>query len=95
MKMNVGGGESLKLMWKQCSIDPSWQYKKEGIFEIFPAGLRVLVVDDDRVCLVILEKMLKACLYEGIYMYICIHVSSSISGICITNVVNWGLTGIF
>ncbi|KAM7485023.1 hypothetical protein LguiA_001032 [Lonicera macranthoides] len=60
--MNVGGGESSK--WKQCSIDPSWQYKKEGIFEIFPAGLRVLVVDDDRVCLVILEKMLKACLYE-------------------------------
>ncbi|XP_041027152.1 two-component response regulator ARR1-like isoform X1 [Juglans microcarpa x Juglans regia] len=30
----------------------------------FPAGLRVLVVDDDPTCLVILEKMLRACLYE-------------------------------
>ncbi|XP_057430148.1 two-component response regulator ARR2-like isoform X2 [Lotus japonicus] len=30
----------------------------------FPAGLRVLVVDDDPTCLVILERMLRACLYE-------------------------------
>ncbi|KAG2726410.1 hypothetical protein I3760_01G111500 [Carya illinoinensis] len=30
----------------------------------FPAGLRVLLVDDDPTCLVILEKMLRACLYE-------------------------------
>ncbi|KAG2721353.1 hypothetical protein I3760_02G078500 [Carya illinoinensis] len=30
----------------------------------FPAGLRVLVVDDDPTCLVILEKMLRNCLYE-------------------------------
>ncbi|MCI01117.1 two-component response regulator ARR1-like [Trifolium medium] len=32
----------------------------------FPAGLRVLVVDDDPTCLMILEKMLRTCLYEGI-----------------------------
>lgn len=32
----------------------------------FPAGLRVLVVDDDPTCLRILEKMLRTCLYEGI-----------------------------
>lgn len=31
----------------------------------FPAGLRVLVVDDDPTCLMILEKMLRTCLYEG------------------------------
>lgn len=31
----------------------------------FPAGLRVLVVDDDPTCLRILEKMLRTCLYEG------------------------------
>ena len=31
----------------------------------FPAGLRVLVVDDDPTCLRILEKMLGTCLYEG------------------------------
>lgn len=31
----------------------------------FPAGLRVLVVDDDLACLKILEKMLLKCLYRG------------------------------
>ncbi|KAK3189019.1 hypothetical protein Dsin_028580 [Dipteronia sinensis] len=30
----------------------------------FPAGLRVLVVDDDLTCLMILERMLRTCLYE-------------------------------
>lgn len=30
----------------------------------FPAGLRVLVVDDDPTCLKILDKMLKRCLYQ-------------------------------
>ncbi|KAM0024419.1 putative response regulator and transcription factor RR-A-type family [Helianthus debilis subsp. tardiflorus] len=32
----------------------------------FPDGLRVLVVDDDQTCLMILEKMLKKCNYEAI-----------------------------
>ena len=31
----------------------------------FPAGLRVLLVDDDPTCLMILEKMLRTCFYEG------------------------------
>lgn len=31
----------------------------------FPAGLRVMVVDDDTTCLSILEKMLRRCLYQG------------------------------
>ncbi|KAF5771063.1 putative response regulator and transcription factor RR-A-type family [Helianthus annuus] len=35
-----------------------------GVPEKFPAGLRVLVVDDDPTCLVMLEKMLKKCNYE-------------------------------
>ncbi|KAL6187546.1 hypothetical protein ACLB2K_038944 [Fragaria x ananassa] len=30
----------------------------------FPAGLRVMVVDDDTTCLSILEKMLRRCLYQ-------------------------------
>jgi CheY-like chemotaxis protein len=30
-----------------------------------PAGLRVLVVDDDPLCLKITEQMLKRCNYEG------------------------------
>lgn len=33
----------------------------------FPAGLRVLVVDDDPTWLKILEKMLKKCNYEGLF----------------------------
>lgn len=31
----------------------------------FPAGLRVLVVDDDNTCLKIVEQMLRRCLYRG------------------------------
>jgi two-component response regulator ARR-B family len=33
--------------------------------EVFPMGLRVLVVDDDPTWLKILEKMLRKCSYEG------------------------------
>ncbi|KAL6522867.1 hypothetical protein OROHE_016714 [Orobanche hederae] len=36
----------------------------DGVSDQFPAGLRVLVVDDDPTCLRILEKMLENCLYE-------------------------------
>lgn len=36
----------------------------DGFSDQFPAGLRVLVVDDDPTCLRIMEKMLKYCLYE-------------------------------
>ncbi|KAI3677293.1 hypothetical protein L1987_86917 [Smallanthus sonchifolius] len=35
-----------------------------GVPDQFPAGLRVLVVDDDPTCLMILEKMLRHCNYE-------------------------------
>ena len=37
----------------------------DAVSDQFPAGLRVLVVDDDPTCLMILEKMLRTCLYEG------------------------------
>ncbi|CAL0325408.1 unnamed protein product [Lupinus luteus] len=36
----------------------------DGVSDQFPAGLRVLVVDDDPTCLMILEKMLRTCLYQ-------------------------------
>lgn len=39
--------------------------------ECFPAGLRVLVVDDDPTWLKILEKMLKRCNYEGSFFTPC------------------------
>ncbi|KAL8216810.1 hypothetical protein R6Q57_023647 [Mikania cordata] len=35
-----------------------------GVPDKFPAGLRLLVVDDDPTCLLILERMLKKCNYE-------------------------------
>ncbi|CAL5323649.1 unnamed protein product [Camellia sinensis] len=44
---------------------PLWQIPART--DAFPAGLRVLVVDNDLVWLRILEKMLKKCSYEGKY----------------------------
>ncbi|KAL8157954.1 two-component response regulator ARR2-like isoform X1 [Apium graveolens] len=36
----------------------------DGVSDQFPVGLRVLVVDDDSTCLVILQRMLMLCRYE-------------------------------
>ncbi|XP_022869364.1 two-component response regulator ARR2-like isoform X2 [Olea europaea var. sylvestris] len=36
----------------------------DGVVHPFPAGLRVLVVDDDVICLTVLQRMLQKCLYE-------------------------------
>lgn len=36
-----------------------------GVPDQFPVGLRVLVVDDDVICLKILEQMLRRCSYHG------------------------------
>ncbi|KAL3634637.1 hypothetical protein CASFOL_021691 [Castilleja foliolosa] len=41
----------------------SWK-SGDAVSNQFPAGLRVLVVDDDSTCLVILEKMLRNCKYK-------------------------------
>ena len=62
--MNLGGGQTAKAM----SAPSSSASLKSGdvVSDQFPAGLRVLVVDDDPTCLRILEKMLRNCLYEGI-----------------------------
>ncbi|KAI5071045.1 hypothetical protein GOP47_0013296 [Adiantum capillus-veneris] len=35
-----------------------------GNWSEFPAGLRVLVVDDDQICLLILDRLLQECLYR-------------------------------
>lgn len=43
----------------------SGRNQSEPVVEMFPSGLRVLVVDDDPTCLMILERMLRTCLYEG------------------------------
>lgn len=53
-------------MFMPSSSSVSWK-SGDGVSDQFPAGLRVLVVDDDPTCLKILEKMLRNCLYEGKY----------------------------
>jgi two-component response regulator (ARR-B family) len=41
---------------------------EEMAADTFPAGLRVLAVDDDRVCLKVLERQLKYCNYNGVFL---------------------------
>lgn len=38
--------------------------------EQFPVGLRVLVVDDDLLCLRIIEQMLRKCKYNGLFLFL-------------------------
>lgn len=63
-KMNPSNGKGSVSM---ASSSGGWK-AGDVVLDQFPAGLRVLVVDDDPTCLVILEKMLRACLYEGILL---------------------------
>ncbi|KAA8527406.1 hypothetical protein F0562_034879 [Nyssa sinensis] len=57
--MNLGGHAA-----KSLSM-PSTSWKSgDGVPDQFPVGLRVLVVDDDSTCLMILQKMLRTCLYD-------------------------------
>ncbi|CAL1397333.1 unnamed protein product [Linum trigynum] len=42
----------------------SWKSNEAPVADKFPVGLRVMVVDDDPTCLMILEKMLRTCKYE-------------------------------
>lgn len=71
MKMNIGNGGGGGSM-SAPSSSGAWR-TGDGISDQFPAGLRVLVVDDDPTCLLILEKMLQTCRYEGtlFYLFIC------------------------
>lgn len=43
-------------------------YGKMEPADEFPAGLRILVVDDDPTCLAILKKMLQQCSYQGVLL---------------------------
>ncbi|XP_057476319.1 two-component response regulator ARR2-like isoform X3 [Actinidia eriantha] len=59
MNFGVQGEKSMSMP----SSSASWKCG-DGVSDHFPVGLRVLVVDDDPTCLMILEKMLRNCLYE-------------------------------
>ena len=81
--MNLGGGQVVnKQSMMPSSSGASWKSTTGGgvsgggggggdggVPDQFPAGLRVLVVDDDPTCLKILEKMLRNCNYEGTYKH--------------------------
>ncbi len=51
--------------------------KMEPQTDDFPAGLRILVVDDDLICLAILQKMLQHCSYQGVFFFSVLHICSS------------------
>uniref|UniRef100_A0A5B6YQH2 Two-component response regulator n=1 Tax=Davidia involucrata TaxID=16924 RepID=A0A5B6YQH2_DAVIN len=59
--MNLGGHGAKSVLMPSSSV--AWK-SGDGVSDQFPAGLRVLLVDDDPTCLMILEKMLRNCLYE-------------------------------
>ncbi|QCD80027.1 two-component response regulator ARR-B family [Vigna unguiculata] len=58
--MNLGNGKGSMSTVTTTAVMKSG----DAVSDQFPAGLRVLVVDDDPTCLMILEKMLRTCLYE-------------------------------
>ncbi|KAL3505670.1 hypothetical protein ACH5RR_031052 [Cinchona calisaya] len=61
--MNLGSSQIAKIMHVNSSCTSSLK-SDDVVSDQFPAGLRVLVVDDDPTCLRILEKMLRNCHYE-------------------------------
>jgi CheY-like chemotaxis protein len=54
---------------------PSQAAEQQGKAVAFPAGLRVLLVDDDPVCLMVIGQMLRACQYEGGWGVLCASVT--------------------
>jgi hypothetical protein len=44
-------------------------HKDVDFVDEFPVGMRVLLVNDDPICLMILERMLHLCSYHGLLLY--------------------------
>ncbi|KAK8709813.1 hypothetical protein V6N13_060815 [Hibiscus sabdariffa] len=61
--MNSSSGKTY-MSTSNCSTGRKAGDAAAAAADQFPVGLRVLVVDDDPTCLMILEKMLRTCLYE-------------------------------
>ena len=45
------------------------QSGEDGAFDRFPVGMRVLAVDDDPICLKVLETLLRKCQYQGLFPF--------------------------
>lgn len=59
---------ALRPQSSSCSLNgcqPGCRAADVTVSDQFPAGLRVLIVDDDPTCLRILSQMLRRCMYEG------------------------------
>lgn len=41
---------------------------ENGVMDQFPIGMRVLAVDDDPICLKVLENLLRKCQYHGKFL---------------------------
>ncbi len=63
------GRTDVKLMDMSGGGDLAWTQRNKTEMAIplgtFPEGLRVLVVDDEPLCLMILDRMLRQCKYNG------------------------------
>ena len=59
-------------------------------WELFPAGLKVLVVDDDPLCLKVVEHMLRRCNYQGVKPQPCDILRIYLRRDLNARVVSWG-----
>lgn len=60
------------LCWLKMSVENQRGHlvNGEGAGDPFPVGMRVLAVDDDPICLKVLENLLRKCQYQG-WLLIC------------------------
>jgi two-component response regulator (ARR-B family) len=42
---------------------------EEARYDKFPVGMRVLAVDDDPICLKLLDTLLRKCQYQGLFPF--------------------------
>ncbi|GAV91052.1 Response_reg domain-containing protein/Myb_DNA-binding domain-containing protein [Cephalotus follicularis] len=63
-EMNLSDGKGSMSSVSSVVSSAGWRAADVVADNQFPAGLRVLVVDDDTTCLLVLEKTLRACQYE-------------------------------
>lgn len=52
-------------VWKGDECDRKMSEEARPDWEGLPSGLKVLAVDDDPLCLKVVERMLRRCNYEG------------------------------
>lgn len=55
-----------------CVLSFDWERKMDDSGDRFPIGMRVLAVDDDPTCLLVLETLLRRCQYHGQIRIYCV-----------------------